>query len=116
MTGDASVRQDRLRRKLSARALVTTNLIVYQCPADRLVRVDSIIVCNVSSSQVNFRLWHTNPSESPGQPTALFYDMIVRPNSTMTLEVPIYMTSGDKLVGYASVASSLGISVFGEES
>ena len=111
----SETRTDRPRRKLAARALTTANMNVWECPINRSARVDAVLVCNIATAQVNFRLWHVTPTEVAQQATALFYDLVLRPNSTTVLEVPIYMNSGDRLVGYASASSSLGISVFGED-
>lgn len=108
-------RSEKPRRKLASRALIASNSIILECPIDRSLRVDAIVVCNIASTQVTFRLWHTLPVESATQATALFYDMIVRPNSTLILELPMHMNSGDRIIAYASAASSLGISLFGED-
>ena len=110
------VRQDRPRRKLCARTVAAANTIMWECPKDRSTTVSSVIVCNTSTSQVTFRLFHTTPAESASATTALFYDLILRPNTTTVFEFKAFMNSGDRLIAYASTAAVVGVSIFGEDS
>jgi hypothetical protein len=111
----STVRQERSKRKLSARIVAAANTILWECPVGRSTTVTSIVICNSSSSQVTFRLFHVTPAESASATTALFYDIILRPATTTVLEQKIYMNSGERLIGYASTASVIGVSLFGED-
>jgi hypothetical protein len=108
-------RSSRPSRRLAARLLPVANLTVYECPQSRTCSVACVTVANVTASSASLRMFHVIPGEKAGTSNALAYDMPI-PAGTMTaFEIGITLTTGDRLVAYASTASALCVMLYGSE-
>ena len=103
------------KRKLASKMLTVANTIVYECPRERSTEIVGISMCNVSGAKANLRIYHVIPADTAGISNALFYDYAIDTHSTTFLDATIYMSPGDKLIAYASAASSIAVSVYGIE-
>lgn len=110
-----SSRGSRPNRKLASKTLTVANTTLYECPRDRSTEIVSISICNVSGTKATLRLFHCIPAETAGTSNAIFYDYAIDTKSTVMLDSTIYLLPGDKLVGYASAASSITVMIYGIE-
>lgn len=106
-------RKDFPRRKLASRVVPTTATIILECPKGRATKVEALVVCNVTNAQATIRIHHVTPVESTATSNAILYDLVVRPNSTTTIELPMYLVDGDRIVAQAGTASALCILLYG---
>jgi len=103
------------KRKLASKTLTVANTIVYECPRERSTEIVAISMCNISGAKVNLRLFHVIPVDTAANHNAIFYDYAIDTHSTTFVDSTLYMSPGDKLVGYASAASAIAIMVYGVE-
>lgn len=114
-TNQSRSRKEFPRRKLASRLLPTTIQPLYHCPAGMSSVVEAIVLCNVTTSQSTVRIHHVTPIEATGSSNAIMFDIIVRPNSTTTVELPMYCVDGDRIMASSSVASSVCVTLYGYE-
>lgn len=106
-------RKDFPRRKLASRLVPTSATTILECPKGRATSLEAIVICNVSSAQATIRIHHVAPVESTSTSNAIVYDMVIRPNSMTSIELPIYLVDGDRIVALAGTASAICVSAFG---
>lgn len=101
--------------------LSTTSTTIYTCPANKVIKVNSIIVANRTGSTSRDATIIFYDSVRPGGVAGeyyLAYTVPVLPDSTLIVlskESPIYMEEGDQIRGLATAASSLDIIISFEE-
>lgn len=110
-----TVRSSRTTRKLVSRLAQAANTILYECPSGRGATVVSIVIANTHTGRVTYRLFHLLPAETAAVSNALMYDITLQANTTAVMDFPVYMSTGDRLVAYASTASVVNTSVYGSE-
>ena len=103
-----------MNAKLVSRLLPSTaNTVLYTCPNQAFAAISSLSLCNVTTSVVTVRVFHTTPTEIAGTSTAIFYNLSLGANSTTILEMMLAMRQGDQLVAQCSTASSVCVIAYG---
>lgn len=94
----------------------TTAASLYS-PADGVqTKIVSITVCNTTASGAAFRLFHDEDGTTYDQTTALWYDAAIAANTTVELEIVIFMVGPDgNLAIRTDTADALTFTVYGEE-
>jgi len=94
----------------------TTAATIYS-PADNTVAViDTIIVCNTTTSAAAYRIFIDKDGTTYDQTTALFYDVSLAANSTDLIEGPFYMNlAAGNLAGRTDTNSALTFTAYGRE-
>ena len=80
--------------------------------ADRPLVVTSIVVCNTDTSNRNFDLRHVPADEAATDDHSLFHLLVVRSNNSQTIELDLYLQTGDSLQAYGSAADVLAVHVY----
>lgn len=74
--------------------------------------VTSVVICNTDTSNRDVDLRHVPADEDASDDHAIFHLLVVRANTTQTLEVPIYLQVGDALQAYASTADVVAVHAY----
>lgn len=94
----------------------TSAASAYSPGDDISTRITSIIVCNVTGSSANYRIFHDEDGSTYTQNTALFYDVALPGNTTDIIEIEMDMIDTNGNLGVrTSTANSLVFTVYGEE-
>ena len=104
----------RSARRIVAQLAKTTASVIYECPAGQSIRVSNLTVCNTSTSRVTIRLHHVLPGESAAASNALFYDLEMAGNTTITDDAIRILNPGEALFAQASTASAVAFTVYGD--
>lgn len=105
----------RISRRIVAATAKSTASVIYEIPRDRSLRVTNVTICNTSSSRVTIRLHHLAAGETANVANALFYDLEMQGNTTISDDALRYFNAGDKIFAQASTASVVAFIVYGEE-
>ena len=108
-------RQSATSRKLASRLALVANTVVFECPSGRSIVIPTIVIANTNSSRVTFRLFHLLPNETAGTSNALLYDVVLEANTSLFLDSRVPVNAGDRIVAYASTASVVAITLYGED-
>lgn len=106
--------QTRQSRRIAAVLARTTASVIYEVPVGKIARVTNITICNTSTSRMTIRLHHVGPGESAAASNALFYDLEMAGNTTITDDSIRSLVPGDRLFAQASSASSVAFLVYGD--
>jgi hypothetical protein len=94
----------------------TTAASVYSPAASIETRVTAITVCNTSGAAATFRIFHDDNGTTYDQTTALYYDVPIAADDTVTLEVFILMNDATgNLAVRTSVNDALTFTAYGFE-
>lgn len=107
-----------MSRRLARYTFTATDNPFAIVPSGRRWRVDSIIVANTDASARTYRLHHAMANETSAVANALFYDVRIAANSTVSLldeGVSLDIMGGEALRGLASTTAVVTIHVYGEE-
>jgi hypothetical protein len=74
--------------------------------------VASIFLANTSASNRKITLRHVPADETPDDKFSLFNDVIVRANTTTTVEVPIFLRYGDVLDVSSDGAAAVAVTAY----
>lgn len=102
-------------RKLASRAAQTASTVLYEVPANRSARIETVVFCSVHTGSATVRLHHLRPQESVGINNPLYYDLSMSAKTTTVLSATVYMSAGDRLVISAGTADHVCVTVYGEE-
>lgn len=102
-------------RRLACRQGPSTATTLYETPVGISTVVSSVIVCNTGASAVTIRIFHAISGESFVAANAIVYDLSAAASSTTTIEIPIYLSPGDRIGFYASTASTVTFTMYGRE-
>lgn len=100
-----------------ARPANTTAVSALAMPdGNSYVEIDTIIVCNTTSSDATFRLFHDDDGTTYDQSTAFAYDANCPANQSVHLEFlnPLIMRGGNLAVR-TSTGNALTFTVYGKE-
>jgi hypothetical protein len=98
-----------LRDRTLGKVLTTTSQDIYTIPNSFISHMDSIIISNITSSNVTFILqWY---SSTDAVAYNVFYNSVLPANTTIQITDPLILRSGDKLKGLASANSSVDITI-----
>ena len=111
-----TVKSDRPRRRLSSRTLQTGGTILYECPSGKSAEVLHLTLCNTHTVTVTVRVHHLLPSEAVGVNNAIFYDLSLEAQSTLTDDGGYTLNAGERIYASASVGSVLCVALYGTES
>jgi len=103
------------RRKLGSRLIRTTAVTLYEVPANKVAKIDTLVICSVHSGSATLRVHHLRPDETVATSNALYYDLSVAAKTTTVLTTPIYMTAGDELIIIGGTADHICVTIYGEE-
>jgi len=103
------------RRRIVASTAKTTSSIVYEVPASKSLRIESLSVCNTAVGTVTFRLFILGANESTAVSNAVYYDNPLRGNATLLDDSIRYLNAGDRIALRADTASSLSLQIHGVE-
>lgn len=101
-------------KPLAQAQLSTINGTIYTVPAATTTRTTQVVICNTDTDPLTFRLHHLWSGASVSAANALFYDATIQASQTLTLE-EIFMVTGDKITGLASIGSKVTVSMYGIE-
>lgn len=111
-----TVKSDRARRRLASRTLQTGGTILYECPSSKATELLHLVLCNTHTGAVTVRVHHLLPSESAGVNNAIFYDLRLEAQSTVTDDGGFTLNAGERIYASASVGSVLCVALYGTES
>ena len=103
------------RRKLASRMAKTTASAIYEVPANKSARIDSMFFCCIHTGSSSLRVHHLRPDESASTSNALYYDLSLSSKTTQLVTTPIYMSAGDRIVIVGSSADHITVTIYGEE-
>lgn len=107
-----------MNQRLALYTFTASDNGIATIPSGKYWVVRSILVVNTDASARTFRLHHTPANEASSVYNALFYDVRIAANSTVSLldeGVQLWLLAGESLRGLASAASVVTIQVYGEE-
>lgn len=104
-----------MSRRLGARTAGAVASTLYEVPAGKSARIETIFICSVHSGGETLRIHHLRPDESPSISNSLYYDLSVSAKTTTVVTASLFMTSGDKIVIQAGSADHLCVTLYGEE-
>jgi hypothetical protein len=96
----------------------TSEVTVYQVPANTQAAISRINIANTTSSSQTYRLSFVPSSETTG--TSYYrhysiYDATIAPKSTYEIKGGITLGAGDQIRAYSSTSNQLSINVYGVE-
>jgi hypothetical protein len=98
-----------VRAKTLGKVLTTSSQDIYSIPNSFTSIIDSIIISNITTSNVTFILqWY---SSTDAVAYNVFYNSVLPANTTIQITDPLILRSGDKLKGLASANSSVNITI-----
>jgi len=93
----------------------TTAVSIYSPDGDEAAKIFEIIVCNTTTSDATYRIFHDEDGTTYNQTTALFYDVNLTANSTDILELNAWMNdSTGNLAVRTGTNSAITFTVNGE--
>lgn len=107
-----------MNKRLAIYTFTASDNAFATIPSGKYWVVRSIVIANTDASARTFRLHHAPANEAASVYNALFYDVRIAANSTVSLldeGVQLWLLSGETLRGLASAASVVTIHVYGEE-
>jgi hypothetical protein len=93
----------------------TNNLTIYTVPAGTTTVVQAIDICNTSSASRLARVFLVPNGGAAGVSNALFYDVAIGGNMTVSWSGPQYLDAGALIVVRTDGANSLAFTVSGQE-
>jgi hypothetical protein len=103
------------KRRIVASTAKTASSIVYEVPASKSLRIESLSICNTATTTVTFRLFILGANESTAVSNAVYYDNPLRGNATLLDDSIRYLNAGDRIALRADTASSLSLQIHGVE-
>lgn len=101
--------QQQPKNRTVGSVLGTATADIYRVPNNYESEIVSIIVTNVTTSYKDFSLgWY---DASTATTYAIAEDTVIGDNSLIQITQPLWLRKGDKLVGSASAAASVTVSV-----
>lgn len=110
-----SINRNAPRRRIVAVTAKTSTLVVYEVPAGKTLRVESMSFCNVTSLKVTFRMHVLGANESVSTSNAVYYNTDLTAHSTILDDSVRYLNAGDRIAVQSDTASALGIQIHGVE-
>lgn len=102
-----------IKNRTVALQLSTSSADVYTVPANFKATIDSIVVANKTTSYVDVTVqWYSAANTTN---YAIFGAVRLEPNSTVQITEGFYLDAGDKIKGFATVASSIEVTVKASE-
>tara|TARA_R110000851_G_scaffold113151_1_gene237665 strand:- start:255 stop:599 length:345 start_codon:yes stop_codon:yes gene_type:complete len=99
-----------------ARENSTSAVTVYTLPSRTTAIIKSIVVCNTSGSDTTFRVFIDDDGSTYDQSTALFYDVDLPADETLTFDSFTAMSTVNGTIGYSSgLANAVTVTIFGAE-
>lgn len=114
-TFNVNTRVSYMMRKLAADLTTTTERILYEVPSGMSARIVSIWIASNHNNNVNIRIFHTRAGESAANSNALFYDTSIPANTTTVYDSPVLMVAGDRIWIRSATASTICVTLYGEE-
>jgi hypothetical protein len=102
-------------RRVAAVTAKASASVIYEVPPTRGLMVTNITICNTSSSRVTIRLHHVGAGETANVGNALFYDLEMQGNTTISDDAIRFLMNGEKVFAQASTASVVSFLIYGEE-
>ena len=94
----------------------TSAVSIYSPPASTTWVVKNLVVCNTTASSATFRVFHDEDGTTYDETTALFYDVPINANETLTFTS---LMAGSNTAGNVAVrtdtASALNFTLYGME-
>jgi hypothetical protein len=115
MMYNTSDRTSQMARKLASDLATTSPTILYEVPSGMSARIVSMWVASNHNNSVAVRVFHTRGSETAGTTNALLYDVSASAHSTVVYDAPILMAPGDRIWVRVATASTVCITLYGEE-
>lgn len=109
---------NKIRRQLGQSRPGDTNAASLYSPASNIVAaiITTLVVCNQSGTADTFRVFLDDNGTTYDQTTALFYDIAIAADTTVTIELNLFMNDPTgNLAIRAATASALTFTAFGEE-
>ena len=103
------------RRRIVAVVAKTSTLVVYEVPAGRSLKIESISVCNSSAGTATFRLHIVAANESVAISNAVYYDNVLRSFVTLLDDSIRYLNAGDRIALRSDTANAIALQVHGVE-
>ena len=102
----------------TASTLPAEGSYTYQVPASTTTIVKQILLSNVTSEPRSVTIWLKPSATAYASITAgniLYFDYLISPNATATLNLSLVMDDSDRLYIRASAASSVNVTISGLE-
>jgi hypothetical protein len=103
------------RRRIVSALAKTSTLVVYEVPAGKTLRIESMSVCNVATTTATFRFHVVGANESIASSNAVYYDNPLRGNATLLDDSIRYLNAGDRIAIRSDTASAIVIQIHGVE-
>lgn len=99
-----------------ARENSTSAVTVYTLPARTTAVVKNMTVCNQTGSVATVRIFLDDDGTTYDQSTALFYDLELQANETLSFTSFMGMSTAGGSIGYSNgTANAVTITIFGAE-
>ncbi|MFO0451915.1 MAG: hypothetical protein ACK52I_25255 [Pseudomonadota bacterium] len=108
-------RTSQFARKLASDLATTNPTVIYEVPSGMSARIVSMWLASNHNNNVAVRVFHTRGSEAAGTTNALLYDVTASANTTVVYDAPIFMAPGDRIWVRVATASTVCITLYGEE-
>lgn len=102
-------------RRIVAVTAKTSTLIVYEVPAGRSLKIESLSICNSSSGTATFRLHIVGANESVAISNAVYYDNVLRSFVTLLDDSIRYLNAGDRIAFRSDTANAVALQIHGIE-
>lgn len=92
----------------------TTVATVYTVPAATDVKITSIVLCNTTGTSANVTLSVVPSAGTAGAGNRIAAALVIDPNSVVTLDTPIHLTTGDFIAALQGTGSAVTVTISGE--
>lgn len=103
------------RRRIVSALAKTSSLVVYEVPAGKTLRIESMSVCNVATTTATFRFHILGANESVASSNAVYYDNPLRGNATLVDDSIRYLNAGDRIAIRSDTVSAIVVQIHGVE-
>lgn len=94
----------------------TTAVSIYSPASGTDARLTQITICNTSSAAATFRLFHDDNGSTYDETSALYWNITIAANDTVTITLAAYMDDDTgSFAGRSSVGSALTFTLYGIE-
>lgn len=98
-----------------ARSLPSSASALYEVPALTQTIVKQILVANTTATDLSATLYFVADGDSPSSSNAMFPEVVVSANSTLSVDIKSVLPIASSIHGMASASASLNIHISGVE-
>ena len=93
----------------------TSAVTAYTKPANKLITVTHMIMCNTTAGAINVSVFYDSDGTTYDQTTALYYTYVLAANDTMFIDLDMTLEIANGTIGVQiSSANAVTFSIFGQ--